>query len=132
MICFQVGVAYGQRYDSSQESNSLHYAEEAPRGSPKQHPSHDQMRVKLPPQSASTSSARPCANATCGFYGTIEFDFFCSKCYNENLQQQDNKVHERKSPVRSKPEDVNSNNSSVLPDLTRQQHPMSSKVAQGR
>ena len=131
-MVLQVGVGYGQQYDSSQESNSLHYAEESLRGSPKQYPSHDQMRVKLPPQSASTSSARPCANTTCGFYGTTEFDFFCSKCYNANLQKQNNKVQERRSPVRSKPEDVNSNNNSVLPDLTRQQHPMSSKVAQGR
>ena len=87
------------------------------------------MRVKLPPQNTSTS-ARPCANTNCEFYGTIEFDFFCSKCKNSNNLKQNRS--ERSSPHRSKPEDLTDNNNSVLPQLTRQQHPLSGKVAQGR
>ena len=87
------------------------------------------MRVKLPPQSVNTS-ARPCANSNCEFYGTIEFDFFCSKCFNANTHQQ--KARERTSPLRSKPEDLTDNNNSVVPQLTRQQHPIPGKVAQGR
>ena len=46
---------------------------------------HDVMRVKLPPASAPSSGvdARPCRNASCEFYGTSEFSFFCSKCYSK-------------------------------------------------
>ena len=124
---YQDEVDYGRNYSSSNQSNG--YDEETAREARTQYPSHDQMRVKLPPQNVNTS-ARPCANTNCEFYGTIEFDFFCSKCYNANTHQQNGR--ERTSPLRTKPEDLTDNNNSVLPQLTRQQHPLSGKVAQGR
>ena len=126
---FQDEIDIGQNYKGSNQLNVLNNVEDSVKNAPNQYPSHDQMRVKLPPQIVNTS-ARPCANTNCEFYGTIEFDFFCSKCYNANTKSL--KESERKSPLRSKPEDLNDINNSGLPQLTRQQQPLSSKVAQGR
>ena len=119
----------GRKYDNLKRSNIIHHMDEPNRGTPKQFPSHEQMRVQLPPQNPGTAAARPCVNAQCGFYGTLEFDFFCSKCYHSNLQQ--NKANE-KSPIRPKGEEQNSNDNSIVPEVTRQQHSMSNTIAQGR
>ena len=124
---FQDQVDFGQNHNRSNQSNG--YVEDSVGEIANQYPSHDQMRVKLPPQNTSTST-RPCANSNCEFYGTIEFNYLCSKCYNANTQKQ--KGGGRRSPLRSKPEDISDNDNLVLPQLTRQQQPLSGKVAQGR
>ena len=97
-----------------------------------QYQSHDhQMRVKLPPPKTSNVSTLPCANTHCGFYGTAELDYFCSKCYNLNVQKR-RELEPVKSSASSHPEEIHTNNSAVLPELTRQQHSISNKLAQGR
>ena len=127
MKFFQDQIDFGQNYKNSNKSNG--YVEDSVGEIANQYPSHDQMRVKLPPQNVSTDS-RPCANTNCEFYGTVEFDYLCSKCYNANTQKQTRGG--RRSPLRSKPEDISDNDNLVLPQLTRQQQPLSGKVAQGR
>ena len=116
------------------------YAEEGSNTTPQQYPSHDQMRVKLPPTQheemlLNRSSAKPCANKSCGFYGTTDFDFLCSKCYIEARKQKKEMMEDGNvtPSERSKNEEIIIPPNSALPDFQPQQ-PMSNKVlaAQGR
>ena len=91
------------------------------------YPSQDRMRVKLPPQYFGLE-AQPCANSNCAFYGTLEFDFFCSKCYNAKLQHNKD---DKKSPIASKVETLITNDT-ILPEVTRQQRSINNTEAQSR
>ena len=59
------------------------------------------MRVKLPPQKprevGNFAATRPCVNSNCQFYGTLELDYHCSKCYNARLPPQQ-KGNQRNAP----------------------------------
>ena len=119
---------HNRNFDSPNRSDVINHMDVPNIDTQSSHLSQDQMRVKLPPQNSSRE-AQPCANSNCGFYGTLELDFFCSKCYNAKLQHH---REDKKSPIASKVENLIGNDTTILPEVTRQQRSITNTAAQSR